>query len=129
MDFHTICLDGGHFSEVVERFCETASNGVLIFNKLSENGDKGGKRIARIKQSLQMERNLYDLILKLHKAEIIAEVDENDDSLLKRIFKNNVHFRKLATMLHWSEEVAFTDPTGFSQLICELNEAGTGHPL
>uniref|UniRef100_A0AC34RCS5 Nuclear pore complex protein n=1 Tax=Panagrolaimus sp. JU765 TaxID=591449 RepID=A0AC34RCS5_9BILA len=130
LDFHTICLDGGHFADVVERFCETASNGVLIFNKLSENGNKGGKRIARIKQSLQMERNLFDLILKLHKAEIIAELDdENDDTLLKKIFKKNVHFRKLITVLHWSEEVAFTDPTGFSQLINELNEAGNGHPF
>lgn len=113
----------------MERLHEIASDGVQIFDRISEGGTKGGRKVANIKESLVKERNAFDLILKLHRAEIIAEESDDITSILKRLFKTNVHFRKLVTLLHWSEEVAFADPVGFSQLISEVGEASSGHAL
>jgi len=127
IDFHNICMTGGSFAEVVENLHGIASDGVKIFDKISEGGTKGGRKVANIKEALVKERNAFDLILKLHRAELIAEEPDDITSILKRLFKTNIHFRKLVTLLHWSEEVAFADPVGFSQLISEVGEASAGH--
>lgn len=129
LDFHSICVEGGEFPDIVDKFRETASNGVLIFDKFSEGGIKGGKRVSNIKSVLQKERNAYDLILKLYYTEAISTDQEAETSVLRRLLKENVHFRKLITLLHWSEEVAFADPIGFSQLLTEIEEASKGHSL
>lgn len=53
-----------------------------------------------------------------------AAQDEDEDadappttSFLSKLFKENVEFRRIATLLHWSEEIAYNRPKGFSQCL------------
>uniref|UniRef100_A0A914Z1W8 Nuclear pore complex protein n=1 Tax=Panagrolaimus superbus TaxID=310955 RepID=A0A914Z1W8_9BILA len=105
VDYHAICLSEASFEDIVKGFKQTAANGVQIFQRTFNNGKRGDRRIEMVLNSLEAERNIFDLIFKLYQAEFIAQhKDENTNtSLLKRF-----------------EEVAVDHPVGFSQLIKEL---------
>uniref|UniRef100_A0AC34G1Z8 Uncharacterized protein n=1 Tax=Panagrolaimus sp. ES5 TaxID=591445 RepID=A0AC34G1Z8_9BILA len=125
VDYHATCLSEASFEDTLNGFKETAMNGVQIFQRTFNNGKKGDRRIEMILNSLKAERNIFDLILKLYRAEVIAQQKDENTSLLKRLFMENAEFRRLATLLHWSEEVAFQDPIGFSQLVKEVEHIGS----
>ena len=109
---------------------ETASNGVQIFHRTFDNRRKHDARIDAIVASLEAERNLFDLILKLFQAELIAQHKDDGTSILKKLFTEKAEFRRLVTLLHWSEEAAFQHPIGFSQLIKEVEHiSGIDHAL
>jgi hypothetical protein len=120
VDYHTNCFSESSFKDTVNGFKETAANGVQIFQRTFDNRRNGGHRIEFIIKSLEAERNIFDLILKLFQAELISQNNDEKTTLLKRLFMENAEFRRLATLLHWSEEAAFYNPTGFSQLIQEV---------
>uniref|UniRef100_A0A7E4ZY00 Nuclear pore complex protein n=1 Tax=Panagrellus redivivus TaxID=6233 RepID=A0A7E4ZY00_PANRE len=122
MDFKTICSDGGTFMDIVGNFRQTSSVGVEIFERTFNGRQRVHPQIANVLESIKCERNTYDLILKLYTADQIAHGEEETRSDLKRLFRQNDEFRRLVTLLHWSEETAFESPVGFSQMVEEVTK-------
>uniref|UniRef100_A0A915ER37 Nuclear pore complex protein n=1 Tax=Ditylenchus dipsaci TaxID=166011 RepID=A0A915ER37_9BILA len=70
---------------------------------------------------MSLEKDAYEMVLKLMDSEELASNNQNEESFLSKLFTQNQEFRKLATLLHWSEEIAFRNPDGFSRHIAEAS--------
>ncbi|KAI1732257.1 nuclear pore protein [Ditylenchus destructor] len=122
-DFQRSLTEGSaDFRDILSSFLETCDFAVRTVEKLSGADRTGTDRKSRlILEQLNLEKQAYDLLIKLMDSEELAESTATTDSFLTKHFKDNQEFRRLTTMLHWSEEIAYQSSAGFSQHVKQLS--------
>uniref|UniRef100_A0A914HQK6 Nuclear pore complex protein n=1 Tax=Globodera rostochiensis TaxID=31243 RepID=A0A914HQK6_GLORO len=105
---------------VIQRFLEICEAGVKGIEQICDDAQIDPNSKAMMSQ-LSLERSAYALILKIAHSNRLLNDNKNSvsSSLLTKLFCESDQFRRVSTLLLWSEENALFSASEFSKIVAE----------
>ncbi|KAL3089400.1 hypothetical protein niasHT_030267 [Heterodera trifolii] len=115
------------FLDMLQRFLEVCESGVKGIEKICSDGPIDPHSDAMM-DKLSLERSAYALMLKMaHSNQLINDNEQMvSTSFLTNLFRLNDQFRRISTLLLWSEENALFSQSEFAK-ITEQNVEKLSH--
>ncbi|KAH7728632.1 hypothetical protein AAVH_03943 [Aphelenchoides avenae] len=94
---------------------QTCDNGIGTIRQVLNAQRRPDPSLSTVLKQLCRERNTYDLLLKQMDADAAAEEEKEPSSHLQKLFAEDPEFRRLLTLLRWSEEMESEQPGSFKK--------------
>uniref|UniRef100_A0A914I9N5 Nuclear pore complex protein n=1 Tax=Globodera rostochiensis TaxID=31243 RepID=A0A914I9N5_GLORO len=108
------------FLDVMQRFLEICEAGVKGIEQICDDAQIDPNSKAMMTQ-LSLERSAYALVLKMAHSNRLLNDNQNrvSSSFLTKLFRESDQFRRVSTLLLWSEENAVFSASEFSKIVAE----------